>query len=188
MSLYINDILVSNFQQIAECFNDYFIEIGPKLSHMIPSTTFTAIDYVAKLFPHSPGRFKFSPVSSLDISKLLAEMPRDKATGLDNIQARLLKIASPAISDSLAFIFNKSLVLGSFPDAWKTARISAIHKKGPKTNPGNYRPISILPVISKLLERLVHNQVYEYLSKHQILVPHQSGFRPKHSTKTSLHS
>ena len=130
----------------------------------------------------------FTPISSYDVSKLLAEMPRDKATGLDNIQARLLKMASPAISDSLAYIFNMSLALGKFPDAWKNARVSAIYKKGPRVDPGNYRPISILPVVSKLLERIVHKQLYNYFSEHKLLAPQQSGFRPKHSTQTSLHN
>ena len=68
------------------------------------------------------------------------------------------------------------------------ARVSAIHKKGPRTAPGNYRPISILPVISKILERIVHDQIYDYLSKHKLLAIQQSGFRPKHSTQTSLHN
>ena len=75
-------------------------------------------------------------VSSNDVNKLLAALPRDKArdkaTGLDNIQARLLKMASPVISDNLAYILNMSLTQGSFPDSWKMAHITAIYKKNPK--------------------------------------------------------
>jgi len=131
-SLYINDTLVSNFQQIADCFNDYFIEIGTKLSQQIQTTLVSALDYVSKFLPQFSGKFTFKRISSHDVEKLLAELPRDKATGLDNLQPRLLKMASPTISNSLAYIYNMSLSLGSFPDAWKMARVSAIHKKVPK--------------------------------------------------------
>ena len=133
----------------------------------------SAIDYVATFLPHSPGKVVFRSISSFDVSTLLVEMPRDAATGLNNLQSRLLKIASPAISSSLAYIFNK-LSLGSFPEAWKKARVATIHKKGTRTHSGNCRPISILPVISKILERIVHNPVYNHLSKYNILSPQQS--------------
>ena len=70
---------------------------------------------------------------------------------------------------------------------WKLAKITAIQKKGPRTDPGNSRPIFILAVISKLLERVVHSQLYQYCVHNNILCLEQSGFRPKHSTQTSLH-
>lgn len=76
---------------------------------------------------------------------------------------------------------------GQVPNEWKTAKISAIFKKGSKQDPGNYRPISVLPTISKIMERIVHNQLYDYLQTHNILSQEQSGFREKHSTQTSLH-
>ena len=85
--------------------------------------------YISKFLPHISGKFSFKSVSEHDVSKLLADLPNEKATGLDNIQSRLLKIASPASSNSLAYIFNKSLQLGRVPDEWKKARISAIFKK-----------------------------------------------------------
>ena len=145
------------------------------------------LSFITKFLPHSPDKFSFKQISEHDVSKLLADLPNNKATGIDNIRSRLLKIAAPAISNSLAYVFNRSLQHGVVPDEWKKARISAIFKKGTKTDPGNYRPISILPVISKILERIVHRQVYEFCIKHNILCIEQSGFRPNHSTQTSLH-
>ena len=110
-----------------------------------------------------------------------------KATGLDDIQARLLKIAAPAISESLCFLLNFSLTSDKVPSDWKKAKISAIFKKGSKLDPSNYRPISVSPVISELLERIVHTQLYTYFNDTGLLAAEQSGFRKNHSTETSLH-
>ena len=73
-----------------------------------------------------------------------------------------------------------------FPDDWKKAKITPIFKSGDKSNVGNYRPISVLPVISKIIERTVHNQLYTYLFSRNILSYSQSGFRSNHSTTTTL--
>jgi len=99
----------------------------------------------------------------------------------------LLKISAPAISDSLTFLLNFSLTSGQVPSDWKKARVSAIHKKGSKQDAGNYRPISVLPVVSKIMERVVHQQLCAYLHAHNLLTEEQSGFRLMHSTQTSLH-
>ena len=86
---------------------------------------------------------------------------------------------------TLAFIFNRSLEEGIFPDNFKIARICPIHKgKGSKSDPDNYRPISVLSVVARLFEKLVHDQLLKHLER--FLYVHQSGFRPNHSTETSL--
>ena len=86
-------------------------------------------------------------------------MPDNKAIGLNNISARLLKEAAPIVTQTLTFIINLSFTTGIFPDAWKLARVSPVFKEGLKTDPNSYRPISVLPVVSKLIERVVFNQV-----------------------------
>ena len=86
----------------------------------------------------------------------------------------------------LTTIFNLSLNYGIFPNDWKNARVSPIYKSGEKDECGNYRPISILSVVSKLFEKLVYKQVYSYLENNELLTPFQSGFRKGNSTSTSL--
>ena len=88
--------------------------------------------------------------------------------------------------DGLTFIINQSITNGIFPNAWKRARVSPIFKEGRRTDPNNYRPISVLPVVSKLIERVVFNQLYEYLNNNNLLTESQSGFRPMFSTETDL--
>ena len=114
-------------------------------------------------------------------------MPENKATGLDNFQVKLLKITAEAIAPSLTRLFNFSFETGQFPAEWKQAKICAIFKKGSKLEVGNYRPISILPVVSKVIERIVQKQLYSYLTENNLLSHVQSGFRQNFSTQTSLH-
>ena len=87
----------------------------------------------------------------------------------------------------MCFLLNFSITGGKVPSDWKNLKISAIFKKGSKLDPGHYRPISVLPVISKLLERIVHTQLYSYLNDTGLLAAEQSGFHENHSTQTSLH-
>lgn len=82
----------------------------------------------------------------------MQKISSNKASGLDNISARLLKEAAPIVTRSLTFIINLSITTGVFPNAWKIAKVSPIFKEDVKTDPNNYRPISVLPVVSKLIE------------------------------------
>ena len=106
--------------------------------------------------------------------------------GTDNIHPRLLQVTAPFIANPLTKLFNKSLSSGYFPEDFKKAKIIPVPKGGDLTDIGNYRPISLLSCVSKILEKAVHVQLYDYLQKHRLLSERQSGFRPKHSTATCL--
>ena len=107
-------------------------------------------------------------------------------SGLDGISSFFLKLAMPVVANSLCILFNKSIEHGVFPDSWKTARVAPIYKAGPADERSNYRPISVLPVISRLFEKLVYSQIYNYLNENNFLYKHQSGFRHLHSVVTCL--
>ena len=101
------------------------------------------------------------------------------------MSARLLRECPDLISESLSLIFNESIDTGIFPDEWKSARITPLFKKaGSRSDPSNYRPISIFPVVANVFERIVYDQLYHYLNKNDLLSQHQSGFRSLHSTVT----
>ena len=106
--------------------------------------------------------------------------------GLDNISSRLLKLCSPYISDSICDIINHVLETGIFPDDWKKAKVHPIFKSDERNIASNYRPISILPAISKIIERIMHSQLLEYFQAGNLLTESQFGFRPNHSTSTAL--
>ena len=109
-----------------------------------------------------------------------------KATGLDSIGPKLLKIAPNALTPSITYIMNKSIECGIFPRAWKNAKVNPILKTGGKDNVNNYRPISILPTLSKIIEKWIEKKLTFYLDEHTLLHKNQSGFRKKHSTESAL--
>ena len=97
-----------------------------------------------------------------------------------------MKLALPYIENSLAILFNTSIQTSVFPDAWKLARVTPIFKEGDKDDKSNYRPIAVLPAISRLFEKLITNQWYQYIEKHCLFSSDQSGFLRQHSTLTYL--
>lgn len=101
------------------------------------------------------------PGEVLDVLHYLDE---SKATGPNKIPAKLLKNCAPCISNSLCAIFNKCLHLGKLPAAWKVANIISILKSGLPGEVSNYRPISLLPIVSKVMERCVYNRLIEHIS------------------------
>ena len=115
-------------------------------------------------------------------------MPRSKqlrALGL-TISQLVYEACFTYIEKSLVFLFNTSIETSQFPDSWKVARITPIFKDGDRTEKSNYRPISVLPVISKFFEKLVFNQLYQYMKENGLFTSDQSGFLRLHSTLTCL--
>lgn len=100
--------------------------------------------------------------------------------------SKLLRVSALSVVGPLTYLINLSLTTGVFPDLWKNARICPVYKGGDSTDPSNYRPISILPVISKIIERAVFDQIYPFLNDNSLLYKYQSGFRPNNSTLSAL--
>ena len=108
-----------------------------------------------------------------------------KAAGVDKL-SRFLKDGNDILTKPVSALCNLSISRGVFPSACKVAKLKPIFKKGKKTDPSNYRPISLLPVISKIIEKVVHDQTNAFLSDENILYNYQSGFRANHSTNLCL--
>ena len=117
--------------------------------------------------------------------RTINELSAKRSTGHDSISTELLKRIKAFISSPLCLIVNQSLNTGTFPGKLKMARIIPLYKKGDSTQLGNYRPISLLPSISKVFEKVVYNQLSKYLSTNQLLYGSQRGLRKQHSTETS---
>ena len=88
---------------------------------------------------------------------------------MDNIVSYFIKVAFPVTSDSLCDILNLSLSSGAFPDSWNFARVAPIFNEGPSDKRSNYRPISVLPAVSRLFEKLVYDQLYRYLDENKLI-------------------
>ena len=125
--------------------------------------------------------FSFSAIMTDKLSSTLNKMKTSHGSGHDGIASFYLNVALPVVGGSLCDLFNKSLFTGKFTEDWKIARIAPIFKSGARDDRSNYRLISVLPFISRLFEKLIFNQFYEYLDINKSLYEHQSGFRLLHS-------
>jgi hypothetical protein len=123
-------------------------------------------------------------VSRAQVRKVLRNLDISKGAGTDNLPGVFFKKTSSVIDLPLTSIYNKCLSDGIFPNIWKSARIVPVHKDGSKADVTNYRPISILPILSKVFERLVHDAIYPHL--HNIILQEQHGFVKRRSTITNL--
>ena len=113
-------------------------------------------------------------------------LSNSKATGIDKISRNILKIVSSVIAGSFTYIFNPAITLCPFPNEWKFARVTPIYKNDLRNLPGNYRPIAVLRVISKMMENILYEQHHEYFTENNLLLENQFGFRRSHSTATAL--
>ena len=174
---------IYNDKSIANEFNKYFVNIGPKLSANIKYCSKKTVAYY--LFSPTKSRFHFDLVSDKQVlDHMMSIKPKD-SSGIDNISSKLLIQLAPMLHPILALLINKSLMTGIFPDKLKVAIVTPIYK-GKNTDQhefGNYRPISVLPAMSKIFEKVVHSQIYEYMNKKKFLNRSQYGFRAKHSTE-----
>ena len=131
------------------------------------------------------SRFTFTYVSVSEVTKYLKELKRKKSDGIDGIPACLLKDCACEVAKPLAHVINISLETSIIPSDFKIGKVIPIYKNGVKTMLDNYRPITILPIASKILEKCVYNQLINYLESNNLLSRNQFGFRKKHSTETA---
>lgn len=180
--LNVEENIVTDPRIISDTFNVHFSTVGSKISGSVPHTTTLPETFVKQ----SDSTFQFSTIAPSMIQHMLSRLCIRKASGLDKISAEILRLAAPVISGPLSIIFNQSIQTGIFPDKWKNAKVFPVHKGNAKDDPNNYRPISVLPVVAKVFEKLVYDQVYHYLNENNILSQFQSGFRSANSTVTAL--
>lgn len=180
-SLSTDGVVMTSAHSIASALNSFFVSVGKKLAERI-SPLSTVYDVTSTA---TSCVFSFQSISEEFVVNSIKQLKPNKAIGLDKISARLLKDSVEVIAPVLTSLFNMSLETSAFPSIWKSARVVPLFKKGSKQDPSNYRPISILPTLSKILEKAVHSQFYSYLSENNLLSLNQFGFRFKSSTVTA---
>ena len=168
---------------MADIFNEFFENISSKINEKIRRTKKLAFDY---LHSNTDSSFFISPVNTLEIVDIISSLKNGKAAGPFSIPMNLLKILSNLIAEPLCTIVNESFSTGIFPYDLKLAKVIPLHKKGSTDDPTNYRPISLLSIFSKIIEKLMHKRLYKFIEMHSSLNPLQFGFREKHSTLHTL--
>ena len=189
------NIKLTDEQDIANAFNLHFTSVVDQYIDVIPPSSnndtaqhdFQPLTHFVKTKLPPDNMFQIPLITKQAVFKFLSTLDVMKSAGVDGISAHMLKLSAPYITHIITEICNLSITKNQFPNDWKTAVVTPLFKKGSTDDPGNYRPISILPILSKLLERHVFNCLYEFLVCHDLLISRQSGFRSKHSCETALH-
>jgi exonuclease III len=170
----------------AEILNKHFHEVTLKLQAETGSRTI----YACNLNPsrNNTKQFYLFPVSTSEIMQIIKMKCTKHSAGLDEVPSIILRHCAHLISTPLTEVINASFTEGIFPSTLKSSKIVPIHKKGPKTNPENYRPIALQSAFSKIFEVAICTRLVQFLEKQQLLSPSQHGFRKGRSTTTAIYT
>ena len=178
----VNNRSIADQKEIADQFNIFFSNIGSTLSDSIEIDDST-LDFTDYLNNHTQHHFNFNTITESETLSIINKLKSKNSSGKDEISNKLLKSIKDEIAKPLTIIINQSLKTGVFPDALKIAKVKPLYKKGDNFCLNNYRPISLLPTISKIFERVMFTQLYSYLNANNLLSEQQYGFRSQHSTE-----
>ena len=170
--------------QIAQGFCDFYCEVGPKLASKIPRGNIS--DCLRFLGDRADTSLFFRPTTPLEIELLCGGLVPDKSTGWDDVSPRVIRGVAKEIGRPLSGFFNYCMREGVYPGFFKVARVVPVYKGEDPTQFGNYRPVSVLPVLSQIFERVLQSRLIEFLESMNTLVPGQYGFRAGHSTAMAV--
>ena len=182
-SLNIKGKLVTDTKLVTNEFNNFFSNIAAKIDSKIIKTETTFHD---TLNNPNPNTLFLSPTCKKEVGDIIKKFKMGKASGPNSIHTNILQTYREVLSDPLCKLINLSFSNGTFPDLYKIAQIIPVHKKNDKLNCNNFRPISLLSNIGKIIEKLVHIRTYSFLEQNKCLYKHQFGFRCNHSTNHAL--
>lgn len=174
--------MISEPSTIATTLNQYFTSIGEELSKSIPNVNETFSEYLGQPLPNSIYIEETTPDEVCKVVKSL----KNSSPGWDEFLPEIVKENIEYIIDPLTHVMNLSLCNGYVPSQMKKSVVTPVHKSGDKSDVNNYRPISVLPFFSKVLEKLMYNRLLSFIEKHELLSNYQFGFRKAMSTELAL--
>ena len=176
---------ITNPKNIAEHFNKFFIEIGTNIQNKISPTKKYYTDYLLNL---SKKTFLITPTTDEEISHIISSLNIRKSTGPNSIPTKVMKQIQDVISAPLAKLTNRSFHIGTFHNILKIAKVIPIFKSESRVACNNYRPTSLLSSIGKIIEKLMHKRLHNFLETQNCFYPAQFGFRLNMSINNALTS
>ena len=182
--LRVNNTTLTETEDICNAFNKYFNTVGQQLVDELNNRNpgSNKIDFIKYCEPSMKNSMFCEPVSREELFKLINNLKNSKSPGFDNIGPKLIKQVMHVVIDPLVYLYNLSFETGIVPDKLKIAKVVPVYKSGDSSLPNNYRPISLLSVFDKLLEKLMAIRLNKFLSVNNILYRYQFGFRKNYST------
>ena len=184
--LFYNGSIVSKPARVATIMNEFFVSKIVKLQSRIPASNSDPTQKLREVFQNRGCIFSLRPVSPVEIEKIIVGLKNTKSTGMDYINTWVIKLIVKEILPALTQIVNLSISNQKFPQSWKIAKVVPLLKKGDPLQPKNYRPVSLLPMFSKILEKAVFIQLVDYLESNKLINPNHHGCRQGHNTATAL--
>ena len=178
----VNGTTTNDGNVIANKFNTFFVNVGTVLAKSITPTDKNPVDYIQQDIINT---LYFDPVTENEICKIIGSL-KDSAARWDGLKSSMIKHIKESITVPLVHICNRSFVTGIFPSELKIANVVPIYKSGDEMVFSNYRPVSVLPVFSKLLERLVYNRLISHINDNKLLYEYQFGFQKGKSTHLAI--
>ena len=179
-----NGKLVTDQKIVSKLFNNYFINVADNLAKKIPKPNTKFQDYLKNPNEHSIYLHETTPD---EVEKIISNLDSKKAADIYGISTQLIKDGGLVMVEIITLLFNMSISQGKFPDALKNGKIIPIHKGDSRLETSNYRPISLLPTLSKIFEKLMYSRLISFLNNHNILYNNQFGFPSNMSTEYAVH-
>lgn len=182
IKLDINGAEVCDEKIISDEFNKHFVDVGESINRKIKCNS-----YVSRSNNVNAVKFMLFPTNEREVQDVIKNLKNTNSSGLDEIKTKVIKICSKHLLSSLTRIINKSFSDGSFPDVLKTSKVLPFFKNGSRKDKNNYRPISLISVLSKIFEVIFKIRLMKYLKENSILCKEQYGFRPNSNTQIALY-
>jgi len=173
----LNGNLITDSVEIARSFKEHFETCAIKLANDVPQSGDNEI-----ITEQKPD-WQFHPINEVKLNKIIDSLLPKSSCGFDLLSTRMIKKEKGKFVKLLINLINETVMSNSFPDVLKKARVIPIFKKGDRSNLNNYRPIALLPVLSKILEKVINEQINTKLDEYNIIDDNQYGFRTGHSTE-----
>ena len=179
-----NNSIITNKKDISNGFNSFFVNIGPDLAKsIIPQENSDITDYLKESTSNS---MFIKPTNEKEILEIVSQADAKHSTDSDGLSMHILKKVFSSVCKPFTEICNKSLLNGVFPESMKVAKVIPLYKSGDNDVFTNYRPVSLLPQFSKILEKLFDLKLDNFIEKHNILADEQYGFRKSRSTSMAI--
>ena len=177
--------LVTKASRIASIMNRFFVDkvntIRDALKNVAPD-----LSHCYNIMRRKRCSLQFRPVSIEVVRKLLKNLKNSKCTSIDELDNFAVKLSADYIAQPLHHIVTLSLMQNTFPSSWKQSKLIPLHKKHSQLNPKNYRPVAILSPLSKILEKVIYQQIYDYFNGNKLFHENLHGYRRNRSTQTAL--
>ena len=179
-----NGEVITEGQKIAKGFCNFYCQVGPKLAAQVPKERNRVFsDFMGEAIL---DELVLAPTTAQEVEDLCLELKIGKGMGWDEVSPRVIKGVARELSGSLSRLYNCCMREGYYPTCFKVARVVPIFKGGDPTDFSNYRPVSVLPALSQVFEKVIRSRLIRFLDKHKVTIAGQYGFRSGHSTAMAV--